>query len=240
MGFASLNPSYALTAASARAAWAAAVRKETRTPRELHGRHCAFAVAGASRRGPGDMVAFAEPKRRLPALIPVAVVLLATNAAFGYGYLHYRGISADQETAITRVESANADLQDALNRMRDQTQRSAQQLSLDNRELQTRLAALERRLGRLEPISAKPPSPTERPEPPPAPLAATGPPSASAIQGALKGQSGPANFTAPGWVPDYFSNESGAITGTPRRQQRRSHHRESSVRNPWCRTYGIG
>src|SRR6476660_3483228 len=115
-------------------------------------------LPGRRAEGPGHMVGFEEPRRRLPSLIPVAVVLLATNAAFAYGYLHYRGIAAEQEMAITRIEGANADLQDALNRMHDRTQRSAQQLSLDNRQLQTRLSALEQRLARLEPISAKPPS----------------------------------------------------------------------------------
>ena len=86
------------------------------------------------------MVAFEEPTHRSRAVIPVVLVLLGANAAFGYGYLHYHGIAAEQETAIKRVESANADLQDALGHMRDRTQRSVQQLSLDNRELLTRLS----------------------------------------------------------------------------------------------------
>ena len=106
------------------------------------------------------MAAFEEPKRRLTALIPVVVVLLATNAAFGYGYLHYRGIAADQETAIKRVEWANADLQDALERIHDRTQRSVQQLGLDNRQLQARLSTLERGLAGLQPVP-KPPSTIE-------------------------------------------------------------------------------
>jgi hypothetical protein len=190
-------------------------------------------------RGRGRMAAFEKPKRRLPALIPVVVVLLATNAAFGYGYLHYRGIAADQETAIKRIESANADLQDALERIHDRTQRSVQQLGLDNRQLQARLSTLERGLAGLQPGS-KPPSTIERPAAPPAPQAAAEPLSPSAIQGALMGPSGPANFIAPGWVPDYFSNESGAMTGTPKRQQRRSHRQESSVRSSWCGTYETG
>jgi hypothetical protein len=177
------------------------------------------------------MVGFDEPKRRLPAVIPVVLVLLGTNAAFGYGYLHYRGIAAEQETAITRVQSANADLQDALSQMHDRTQRSVQQLSLDNRELQARLSALEQRLAGLPPVSPRPPSMAASPAPPPAPPATTELLSPTTIQGALTGPSSSANFTAPGWVPDYFSNESGAVTGNPKRPQRRSHRHESSIRN---------
>jgi hypothetical protein len=154
---------------------------------------------------------------------------LGTNATFGYGYLRYRGIAAEQETAIRRVESANADLQDALNRMQDRTQRSVQQLRLDNRELQARLSALEQRLAGVQPPPPKTLATTASPAPPPTPPAAAEPLSPSVIQGALTGPSGPANFRPPGWVPDYFTNESGAIGGPPRRQQRRSHRRDSAV-----------
>jgi hypothetical protein len=186
------------------------------------------------------MAALEEPRRRLPLLLPVVVVLLGTNAALGYGYLHYRGIAAKQEAAISRVESANADLQGALDNMRDKMQRSAQQLNLDNRELQGRLSALEHGITGLRPISpTTPPTTASRTEPPSRPPAATAPLSPSAIQGALLGSSSPANFTAPGWVPDYFGNESGVVTGAPQRPQRRSHHPASRNSNA-ARENGTG
>src|SRR5947207_3273299 len=136
------------------------------------------------------MVAFEEPTHRSRAVIPVVLVLLGANAAFGYGYLHYHGIAAEQETAIKRVESANADLQDALGHMRDRTQRSVQQLSLDNRELLTRLSAIEQRLSGVPPASPKPLPATESPPVRPAPPAVAEPLSPDAIQGALMGPSG--------------------------------------------------
>jgi hypothetical protein len=177
------------------------------------------------------MVSAEEAKHRPLAVISLVAVLLATNAAFGYGYLSYRATAAEQEAAARRAESANADLQAALDHTHDRAQRWVQQLSADNRDLLDRLSMLEQRVATLRPELSKPPTAAGRTAPPPAPTAATPRPSPADIQGALTGPSGPGNFTAPGWVPDYFSNESGAMTGSETRRERRPHRRQSSLRS---------
>jgi hypothetical protein len=178
-------------------------------------------------------------QRRIELPILLLVVLLGGNAVLGYGLLHYRAMATGQEAALRRAETANADLQDALDQMHDRTQRWVQQLGVDNRDLQARLASLEQRIAGLPPQaqSAKTPSATGNLVTTARPPATAEPPSPAAIQGALVGPSGPGNFTAPGWVPDYFSNESGAVTEGPPRRERRPHRPESSMRTPLRERY---
>jgi hypothetical protein len=201
-----------------------------------HSLHVARLPAGAAFfSGGASMVVANASRRRIELLILLLAVLFGGNAAFGYGVLHYRAMAAGQEAALRRAETANAELQDALDRMHDRTQRWVQQLGVDNRELQARLSGLEQRIAALPPMapSAKPPTATGNLPPPARPPTTAEPPTPAAIHGALVGPSGPANFTAPGWVPDYFSNESGAVTEAPPRRERRSHRRESSMRTPF-------
>ena len=118
---------------------------------------------------------------------------------------------------MRRVESANADLQDALDRLRDDTQRRLQQLNADNDLLRVRVSELEQELSLLQ---------SGRPRPPPKKAAILRTTPASASVAAASGQAHPLavpvsatpteskNFSAPGWVPNYFSDESATFVGS--------------------------
>ena len=49
-----------------------------------------------------------------------AIVVLAATSYCAVGYLHYKRIADDERAAAQRAERANADLQDALNRLHDE------------------------------------------------------------------------------------------------------------------------
>ena len=162
---------------------------------------------------------------RLPgsaaALAGVALIGLGACGWFGYGYVHYQRIAVGQDAAMRRVESANVDLQGALDRLRDDTQRRLQQLNADNDLLRVRVSELEQELSLLKSGRSRPPPKT-------AAVRRTTPASASVT--AASGQARPLavpvsatstvskNFSAPGWVPNYFSDESATFVGssTPR------------------------
>ncbi len=83
-------------------------------------------------------VEFVLGHRKAAALVAAAAIGLAASAYFGIGYARYEYLAAVEQAAARRAESANADLQDALARLRDQ-------LGVANRALgaaQDRLAAL--------------------------------------------------------------------------------------------------
>jgi murein DD-endopeptidase MepM/ murein hydrolase activator NlpD len=80
---------------------------------------------------------FALGHRKWMALGAAAVGLVA-SAYFGIGYVRYGQLAAAEQAAVLRTERANADLQDALARLRDQVASANQALNL----AQSRIAAL--------------------------------------------------------------------------------------------------
>lgn len=76
--------------------------------------------------------------RQLTALGAAAVLGVAATGYFAAGYVHYQRLVAADAAAISRTASANADLQDALGRVRDELGAATQALST----AQTRVAAL--------------------------------------------------------------------------------------------------
>jgi murein DD-endopeptidase MepM/ murein hydrolase activator NlpD len=82
--------------------------------------------------------AFALRHRRSAALGVAAIIGVASSIYFALGYIRYERIAAADHASITRTETANADLQDALARLRDQLGASNQALNL----AQERVAAL--------------------------------------------------------------------------------------------------
>ena len=154
------------------------------------------------------------------ALIAAAAIWLIGTGWLGYEYAHSKQAAAEQGAAIQRAYSTNADLQEALDRMSDQSQKSLQQLTADNLALVTRVTALELRLSLERPAG---PGPVAGPGPA---LPAPGFGGAAAARklvpppAATTAPNAGANFTAPRWAPDYFTDEAGVLTGSTRREQR--------------------
>jgi hypothetical protein len=154
------------------------------------------------------------------ALIGAAAIWLIGTGWLGYEYAHHKQLVAEQGAVIQRAYSTNADLQEALGRMRDHSQKSIQQLTADNLALVTRITALELRLSLERPAGRDPVAS----HPPALPGAGFGgvaaarklvaPPAITTVPDAG------ANFTAPRWAPDYFTDEAGPLTGSSRREQR--------------------
>lgn len=149
-------------------------------------------------------------------LAAAALIGMAASAWFGYGFIHYRQIAVEQEAMMRRVEIANVDLQDALDHLRDDTQKRLQQLKTENDRLQVRLSELEQELVFLKPGAY--PSPKIAADPKiirtPGPVVAPSgrlPLSAFSVSAAPTGTK---NFSAPRWAPDFFSDESDAFTGS--------------------------
>jgi murein DD-endopeptidase MepM/ murein hydrolase activator NlpD len=67
--------------------------------------------------------------RRIAALAAAAVLGVASTGYFASGYVRYQRLVAADAAAISRTASANADLQDALARMRDELGAATQSLS---------------------------------------------------------------------------------------------------------------
>src|SRR6266851_849851 len=70
--------------------------------------------------GASGGVLFISGHRKAAALGAVAAVGLAASVYFGIGYARYGLLATAEQRAAMRAESANADLQDALARLRDQ------------------------------------------------------------------------------------------------------------------------
>jgi hypothetical protein len=178
--------------------------------------------------------AFCFPTRRDTATLvfgAVLIVALAIASCAGIGFVRFERMAADERLAAERTERANADLQDALFRMRDEVAETrrridglADQLAAAEArakaadELERQLAAYEEAMARRA-AAAQRRSPRSRrgrgsvaaalanapaPEQPPAMAAA----SIAAGSGELK------NFTAPAWVPSYFASESAPFLGS--------------------------
>lgn len=91
---------------------------------------------GRGRVGSGFEFAAAHPKS--VALGAAAIVGIAASAYFGVGYVHYGQLATAEQAAVIRAERANADLQDAVARLRDQVAAANQALN----NAQSRIAAL--------------------------------------------------------------------------------------------------
>jgi hypothetical protein len=161
----------------------------------------------------------------------VLLVALALASYAGIGFVRSQRIAADERFAAERTDRANADLQDALFRLRDEvaeTRRridgladqlaAAEARSKAADELERQLAAYEEAMARRAAAGQRR-SPRSRrgrgsvaaavgnalaPEHPPAMASA----SMATGSGELK------NFTAPGWVPSYFAGESAPFLGS--------------------------
>lgn len=177
--------------------------------------------------------------RRDAATLAFGAVLTAALAVTGYaglGLFRVQRIAAVERSAAERAERANADLQDALFRMRDEVAETRRQIDaladqLAAAEARTKAAdELERQLAAYEEAMARRAAAAQRrfprsrrgrgsvaaavrnmpyPEPPPA-IASAAIASASVAAGSdeLK------NFIAPGWVPSYFAGESAPFLGS--------------------------
>lgn len=166
----------------------------------------------------------------------VLVVALAIGSYAGLGFLRVQRIAAEERLAAERTERANADLQDALFRMRDEVVETRRQIDaladqLAAAEARTKAADdLERQLAAYEEAMARRAAATPRrsprsrkgrgsvaaavrnlpdTEPPPA-MASAAITSASVAAGSSELK----NFTAPGWVPSYFASESAPFLGS--------------------------
>jgi murein DD-endopeptidase MepM/ murein hydrolase activator NlpD len=83
-------------------------------------------------------VEFVLRHRKAAALGGVAAIGLAASVYLGIGYVRYERLAAAEQAAVGHAERANADLQDALARLRDQVGVANQALSM----AQNRIAAL--------------------------------------------------------------------------------------------------
>jgi murein DD-endopeptidase MepM/ murein hydrolase activator NlpD len=86
----------------------------------------------------GGGLEFVSRHPKSVALGTVAVIGLAASGYFGVGYVRYERLAAAEQAAVIRAERANADLQDALARLRDQAAAADQALNM----AQSRIAAL--------------------------------------------------------------------------------------------------
>ena len=91
-----------------------------------------------------------RPRRRpAAALIVIGAVSLAVSGGLAFGYLHYEWLVVAQEQTIRRVTVANLDLQDSLDRVRDEIEQKFEQLNAERDALQARVRALEKELSTL-------------------------------------------------------------------------------------------
>ncbi|MFI4947303.1 MAG: peptidoglycan DD-metalloendopeptidase family protein [Alphaproteobacteria bacterium] len=78
----------------------------------------------------GSGIEFITGHPKAAALSATAAIGLAAAVYFGIGYARYGQIATAEEAAAMRAESANADLQDALSRLRDELGAANQSLSM--------------------------------------------------------------------------------------------------------------
>lgn len=158
-----------------------------------------------------------RPRRLLlAALIVIGAVPLAVSGGLAFGYLHYERLVVAQEETIRRVTVANLDLQESLDRVRDEIQQKFEELNGERDALQARVSALEKELSTLQagngkrakavPLRAARAFPVLLPAVPES-LLKQEPVDRSMVSGQAS------NFTPPSWAPDYFSNESGLLFG---------------------------
>ncbi len=156
-------------------------------------------VFGAGFRHPGSA-----------ALATAALIGLGTSGWLGFGYMHHQRLAVARETALQHLEGANLDLQDALKRLRDEIQINRNEAAVERDWLRVRVSELEQQLSFLQRENVRRPK-----------AAVSSPEKRRQVAAAGSSASGVRNFISPGWVPDYFSNESGSFVGnTSGRDQR--------------------
>jgi hypothetical protein len=183
----------------------------------------------------GSILLASEWPRASAAVLAAAIIGLGASGYFANSYVLYSRLVAEQDLTIRRIASANMDLQKALDRMRDETAQTLQQLRAENSVLQLRVSELEQYQFSLQ--SANPRATKRRgnrqtpPRQAPVETVSVAPVTGSsgmprpAVQASPAAQvtlEQPTNFSAPSWVPDYFSNESGSLTGSLRRGRGRA------------------
>jgi hypothetical protein len=169
----------------------------------------------------------------LIALGAALVLALSVASSAAISYLHFQRLVGEERLAAERAERANTALQDALSRMRDEL--ATAQLHIDT--LTGELTKAQERMRAVEDwrrqVAAYQDAQTRRPvsdrrgsapagKPQDAAVAPVANPPAAAEQAAPVTGSSPVaaasgevkNFTAPGWVPSYFSSESAPFLGS--------------------------
>lgn len=175
----------------------------------------------------------APPRSRLPRTIcglsrnviiwvAIGVATLFTSTFCGVGYLHYKRVALYERAAAQRAERANIELQDTLDRLRNNSQRNVQQLKAERDHLRERMSEVEQKLSLLlEPLVPPPiakagtvPSvtPATARARPTTPVPGTNLPTPEQRREpalvAPAARTGFKNFTSPYWVPDFFSGDS--------------------------------
>jgi hypothetical protein len=90
----------------------------------------------------GDLLAFVWPRRGITTLgSAAALAVFCTSIYFAVGYVHYKRAAIDERVAAQRAEQTNADLQDALDRVRDEL--AVTKVRIDSPSEGTLLAASE-------------------------------------------------------------------------------------------------
>ena len=169
----------------------------------------------------------------LIALGAALVLALSVASSAAVSYLHFQRLAGEERLAAERAERANTALQDALSRMRDEL--AAAELRIDTltgelTKAQERMRAVEdwrRQVAAYQDAQTRRPvsdrrgsTPAGKPQDaavapvanPPAAAEQTAPVTGSSPVAAASGEA--KNFTAPGWVPGYFSSESAPFLGS--------------------------
>jgi hypothetical protein len=159
-------------------------------------------------------------------LAGAGLAMLFASSYCGVGYLHYKRVALYERFAAQRAERANIELQDTLDRLRNNSQRDIQQLKAERDHLRERVSEVEQKLWLLEPELALAPiakaETIQRVTPAPAPagpiamglgsdLPASELRRRSALVAPAAARTGFKNFTSPYWVPDFFSGDSGPV-----------------------------
>jgi hypothetical protein len=85
-------------------------------------------------RGTGAFGVISERPKTV-ALVAGVAVGVAASAYFAIGYIRYERLAAAEQAAVMRAERANADLQDAVARLRDQVAAANQALTTAQRRI---------------------------------------------------------------------------------------------------------
>lgn len=169
----------------------------------------------------------------LVALNLALAVALSAAACAAIGYFQLQRLAGNERLAAERAERANAELQDALSRMRDQL--AAAQFRVDaltgelaaaqermrvTDELQRQLAVYQGAQVRRTTLARGKSGPAGKTQDTPA-VPVSNPPDGSQQPAGAAGSSPMAvaagelkNFNPPGWVPSYFSGESAPFLGS--------------------------
>jgi murein DD-endopeptidase MepM/ murein hydrolase activator NlpD len=95
---------------------------------------------------------FASRHPKSVALGATAAIGLAATAYFGIGYIRYEQLAAAERAAVIRAERANADLQDALARLRDEVAAADQALNMARGRIATLSDEAEKKVAASEQV----------------------------------------------------------------------------------------